>query len=335
MNRAYLDAGQAAGRGPAAAAPPGSTPAPIDSLHDAGELRPHHRAPAGPEDRRARGGRLAAGVPRRRRAARARREARQVRATASTCSHSWKGASTHGQLLVTGGAGFIGSNFVHHVLGTTDHSVIVLDSAHLRRQPRLAGGPPGGPASSWSSATSPTPPLVDRLFGATPTRSCTTPRSRTTTTRCTTRGPFLDTNIIGTYTLLEAARRHGTPLPPHLHRRGLRRPRARRPAAVHRATAVQPVLARTPRRRRAATCSCAPGCARSGCRRRSRTARTTTARTSTSRSSSPARSPTCSTACGPKLYGAGQNVRDWIHADDHSSAVLTDPRAGAGSARPT
>jgi dTDP-glucose 4,6-dehydratase len=25
----------------------------------------------------------------------------------------------------------------------------------------------------------------------------------------------------------------------------------------------------------------------------------------------------------PKLYGTGQNVRDWIHAEDHSSAVLT------------
>ena len=25
----------------------------------------------------------------------------------------------------------------------------------------------------------------------------------------------------------------------------------------------------------------------------------------------------------PKLYGAGHNVRDWIHADDHSAAVLT------------
>jgi dTDP-glucose 4,6-dehydratase len=24
----------------------------------------------------------------------------------------------------------------------------------------------------------------------------------------------------------------------------------------------------------------------------------------------------------PKLYGSGQNVRDWIHADDHSAAVL-------------
>jgi dTDP-glucose 4,6-dehydratase len=30
----------------------------------------------------------------------------------------------------------------------------------------------------------------------------------------------------------------------------------------------------------------------------------------------------------PKLYGAGQNVRDWIHADDHSAAVLTILRHG-------
>ena len=32
-----------------------------------------------------------------------------------------------GVLLVTGGAGFIGSNFVHRVLATTDDSVVVLD----------------------------------------------------------------------------------------------------------------------------------------------------------------------------------------------------------------
>ena len=31
-------------------------------------------------------------------------------------------------LLVTGGAGFIGSNFVRHVLENTDHSVTVLDA---------------------------------------------------------------------------------------------------------------------------------------------------------------------------------------------------------------
>ena len=30
-------------------------------------------------------------------------------------------------LLVTGGAGFIGSNFVHHIVQHTDHRVTVLD----------------------------------------------------------------------------------------------------------------------------------------------------------------------------------------------------------------
>lgn len=30
----------------------------------------------------------------------------------------------------------------------------------------------------------------------------------------------------------------------------------------------------------------------------------------------------------PKLYGTGENVRDWIHADDHSSAVLRIIEAG-------
>ena len=32
------------------------------------------------------------------------------------------------KVLVTGGAGFIGSNFLHHVVGHTDHHVTVLDA---------------------------------------------------------------------------------------------------------------------------------------------------------------------------------------------------------------
>ncbi|MEV7529326.1 NAD-dependent epimerase/dehydratase family protein, partial [Agrococcus sediminis] len=31
------------------------------------------------------------------------------------------------KLLVTGGAGFIGSNFVHYAVANTDHDVVVLD----------------------------------------------------------------------------------------------------------------------------------------------------------------------------------------------------------------
>src|SRR4029450_10665339 len=30
----------------------------------------------------------------------------------------------------------------------------------------------------------------------------------------------------------------------------------------------------------------------------------------------------------PKLYGAGLNVRDWIHADDHSAALAVIQSAG-------
>ena len=30
-------------------------------------------------------------------------------------------------ILVTGGAGFIGSNFVHHLIDNTDHTITVLD----------------------------------------------------------------------------------------------------------------------------------------------------------------------------------------------------------------
>ena len=36
----------------------------------------------------------------------------------------------------------------------------------------------------------------------------------------------------------------------------------------------------------------------------------------------------------PKLYGAGANVRDWIHVDDHNAAVWTIIDRGR-SGRPT
>ena len=36
----------------------------------------------------------------------------------------------------------------------------------------------------------------------------------------------------------------------------------------------------------------------------------------------------------PKLYGTGENVRDWIHVDDHNSAVHPSSKR-AISAKPT
>ena len=45
-------------------------------------------------------------------------------------------------LLVTGGAGFIGSNFVHHVVRETGHDVVVLDKlTYAGNRDNLAGLP--------------------------------------------------------------------------------------------------------------------------------------------------------------------------------------------------
>ena len=47
-----------------------------------------------------------------------------------------------GKILVTGGAGFIGSNFVHYLLENTDHSVVVLDKmTYAANEMSLAGLP--------------------------------------------------------------------------------------------------------------------------------------------------------------------------------------------------
>ncbi|MDO9356743.1 MAG: NAD-dependent epimerase/dehydratase family protein, partial [Solirubrobacteraceae bacterium] len=46
------------------------------------------------------------------------------------------------RLLVTGGAGFIGSNFVHHVIAHTDAHVTVLDKlTYAGNRASLAGLP--------------------------------------------------------------------------------------------------------------------------------------------------------------------------------------------------
>ena len=46
------------------------------------------------------------------------------------------------RILVTGGAGFIGSNFVHHVVRETGHDVVVLDKlTYAGNRENLAGLP--------------------------------------------------------------------------------------------------------------------------------------------------------------------------------------------------
>ncbi|MDF2561854.1 MAG: dTDP-glucose 4,6-dehydratase, partial [Microbacterium sp.] len=111
-----------------------------------------------------------------------------------------------GTLLVTGGAGFIGSNFVHHVVGNTDHSVIVLDKlTYAGNAASLAGLPEDRVRLVQGDIADAA--LVDELFGQVDAVVHYAAESHNDNSLHDPR-PFLDTNIVGTYTLLEAARKH-------------------------------------------------------------------------------------------------------------------------------
>ncbi len=201
------------------------------------------------------------------------------------------------RVLVTGGAGFIGANFVHHLVEHTAADVTVLDKltyAASEDGARGAAVGPGGAGRRRRGRRRPGGPPRRRRGRRRP------PRRGVPQRQLARRPDPLHPDQPGRH--LHPARGGPPlrrPLPPRLDRRGLRRPRARRPAAVHRGHALpaeQPLLRvqgglRPPGAR--------PGCAASGSAPRSRTAPTTTARGSTWRSSSPARSPTSSRAAGP------------------------------------
>src|SRR5688500_10768521 len=105
------------------------------------------------------------------------------------------------RILVTGGAGFIGSNFVHHVVGRTDAVVTVLDRlTYAASREALDELPPDrvrlvvGDVADAATAE----PLVaehDAVvhFAAEShnDNSLTDP------------SPFVHTNLVGTFTLLE------------------------------------------------------------------------------------------------------------------------------------
>lgn len=225
-----------------------------------------------------------------------------------------------GNLLVTGGAGFIGSNFVHHVIGHTDHHVTVLDKlTYAGNRASLAGLPADRVELVVGDITD--AGLVDGLFADADAVVHYAAESHNDNSLHDPR-PFLDTNIIGTYTLLEAARRHDT----RLHHIST--------DEVYgdlelddpdRFTENTPYNPSSPY---SSTKAGSDLLVRAWVR--SFGVRATISNCSNNygpyqhvEKFIPRQITNVIRGIRPKLYGAGENVRDWIHADDHSSAVLT------------
>lgn len=224
------------------------------------------------------------------------------------------------RLLVTGGAGFIGSNFVHHVVENTGHHVTVLDAlTYAGNRASLDGLPADRVTFVHGDITD--AELVDSLFADADAVVHYAAESHNDNSLHSPR-PFLDTNIVGTYTLLEAARTHD------------RRFHHISTDEVYgdlelddpeRFTESSPYNPSSPY---SSTKAGSDLLVRAWVR--SFGVRATISNCSNNygpyqhvEKFIPRQITNVIRGIRPKLYGAGENVRDWIHVDDHSSAVLT------------
>jgi len=117
-------------------------------------------------------------------------------------------------ILVTGGAGFIGANFVLDWVATTDEPVLNLDvltyAGNLESLRSLAGNP----QHVFVKGDIADRPLLDRLLAEHQPRAVVHFAAESHVDR-SIHGPgaFIKTNVEGTFTLLEATRAHWATLP--------------------------------------------------------------------------------------------------------------------------
>jgi dTDP-glucose 4,6-dehydratase len=224
------------------------------------------------------------------------------------------------RLLVTGGAGFIGSNFVHYVLGNTDASVVVLDKlTYAGNRASLAGLDPARFELVVGDIADPA--VVDPLVAAADAVVHYAAESHNDNSLQDPR-PFLDTNIVGTYTLIEAARRHGT----RFHHIStdevygdleLDDPqRFTEATPYHPSSPYSATKAGSDLLVRAWVRSFGLAATLSNCSNNYGPYQHV-------EKFIPRQITNVIDGIRPKLYGRGENVRDWIHANDHSSAVWT------------
>ncbi len=113
------------------------------------------------------------------------------------------------KLLVTGGAGFIGSNFVHFILGKyPEYEVVTLDDLTYAGNLENLKSAEGNPQHRFVKGSITDATLVDGLVAECDTVVHFAAESHVDRSIMDP-GAFVVTNVHGTYVLLEAAKKHG------------------------------------------------------------------------------------------------------------------------------
>lgn len=221
--------------------------------------------------------------------------------------------------LVTGGAGFIGSNFVRYLMDATDARVTVLDAlTYAGTRASLEGLSDSRVGFVHGSVCD--AGMVDELVAEHDVTVHFAAESHNDNS-LSNPWPFVETNLLGTFQLLEAVRRHD-----------------RRYHHVSTDEVYGQLELDDPRRFTEATPynpSSPYSSTKAGSDLLVRAwVRSFGVRATISNCSNnygpyqhvekfiPRQITNLIDGVRPKLYGAGLNVRDWIHVDDHNSAVL-------------
>lgn len=230
------------------------------------------------------------------------------------------------KILVTGGAGFIGSNFVHYAVEHTDLQVTVIDKlTYAGNRANLEGLPEDRVSLVVGDIAD--ADLMDDLVSTHDTVVHYAAESHNDNSLRDPR-PFLDTNIIGTYVILEACRKHDVRLHHISTDEVYGDLELDDPAKFTENTPYNPSSPYS------STKAGSDLLVRAWVR--SFGLRATISNCSNNYGPRqhiekfiPRQITNILDGRRPKLYGSGENVRDWIHADDHSSAVLTILDKGA------
>ena len=238
------------------------------------------------------------------------------------------------KILVTGGAGFIGSAVVRHAV-RAGHSVVNLDALTYAANPENVRPVANSPLYQFEHADIRDRAALDRIFEAHAPDAVMHLAAESHVDRSIDGpGDFVDTNITGTFNLLEAARAHWV-------RQG--RPEAFR---FHHISTDEVYGTLGPTGQFTEDTPYAPNSPYSA----SKAASDHLVRSWHETYGLPVLVTNCSNNYGPyhfpeklipvvilkalagepiPVYGAGENVRDWLYVEDHADALLTVLTRGA------